>query len=197
MKTRMFPSPLATRPAVLLATAVCLLGAVPVWGANPYYSLAGVKASGIQKFIDDAKSQGYEINGINGYQVGDHIEYAGVAVKNAKVQCEARFDLTEDEYKDYIKEMGDKGFRPYGQSAYHTNKGPRFASSWGKDAIHWAWNIKINQSEKEFKSALASAAPTGRFSGTRRLTRDPMGKPASPPCSSRRRRMTSTRTGIT
>ena len=84
MKTRMFPSPWR-RPGRPAGNGCLPAGPAPVWGANPYYSLAGVKASGIQKFIDDAKSQGYEINGINGYQFGDHKEYAGVAVKNAKV----------------------------------------------------------------------------------------------------------------
>ena len=157
MKTRMFP----TRRAVPLAAAVCLLCAAPVWAANPYYSLAGLKAAGIQKFIDDAKSQGYEIAGINGYQVGDHIEYAGGAVKNPNAQTEARFDLTEGEYMNYIKEMRDKGFHPYGQSTYHTKKGPRFASAWCMDKFKPAWDIKINQTEKDFKSALADKRTAG------------------------------------
>ena len=196
MKTRTFPSTVPTRRGALLAAAVCLVCAAPVGAANPYYSLAGLKGAGLQKFIDDAKSQGYEINGINGYQVGDHIEYSGSAVKNPNAHSEARFDLTEEEYKDYINEMRDKGFRPYGQSAYHTKKGPRFASAWGMDTVHWPWDIKINQTEKEFKGALADKRAAGMVLWNATAYQGADGAPASPPCSSSTRTRP-TKTGTT
>jgi hypothetical protein len=165
MTTRTLPFPSPTRRIALLAVAVCLLSAASLRAADEYYSLAGLKAAGFQKWIDNAKSQGYEIIYINGCQVGDHVEYSGVAEKHpdGKVQGDARFDMTEQEYKDYAGEMKDKGFRPIGLSGYHSPHGLRFAASWKKVAS-WSkdnasknmeWDFKLSQSQKEFEKTLA------------------------------------------
>ena len=140
MKTRTLPFPVPTRRFALLAVAVCLLYTAPLRAADEYYSLAGLKAAGFQKWIDKAKSQGYEIIYVNGCQVGDHVEYAGVAYKHpdSKVQGDARFDMTEQEYRDYNDEMRKKGFRPIGTSGYHTQRAATLPPPFVRIATRWS-----------------------------------------------------------
>jgi hypothetical protein len=140
--------------------------AAPLWAADApeYMSLAGLKAQGFQKFLDDARDQGYEVNYINGYEVGDHVEFAGVAIKLApgdKRQYDAKFDLTEDEFRDYIDDMGKRGFRPMGVSGYHTKKGTRFAAAWIKDSVKLQWKTRVNQPHKEYEDTVAAMRDDG------------------------------------
>jgi hypothetical protein len=157
------PSPAALRRAAL-AAAVCLLLAAPLRAADiEYYSLANLKTQGFQKFLDDARDQGYEPVYINGYEVGDHTEFAGVAIKNPddKRQFEYRFDITDEEYRDYFKEMSEKGFRPGCVTGYHTKKGTRFAVVFVKDKNRREWRAKHNQTQQEFEDTLAAMRRDG------------------------------------
>ncbi len=132
MTPRPLPFSALTRRTALLAAAVALLFAVPLPAADvDYTSLAGLKTQGFQKFLDDARDQGYEPVYINGYDVGDHAEYAAVAIKDPdKKPFESKFDMTDDDYKDFFKEMSKKAFHPTFVSGYHTRRGPRFAAVW-------------------------------------------------------------------
>jgi Bacterial tandem repeat domain 1 len=169
MTNRPFPSRMASRQIALAAAAVALLFTAPLPAAdkNPdYTSLAGVKAPGIQKWLDDAKEQGYQPYYINGYDVGDHAEFAGVAVKDPdKRPFEARFDMTSDEYQQWIDEMRDKGYRPPargGVSGYMAGKSPRFAAVWVKDGKYIGqWKTCHNQGQKDFDETVTAMHKDG------------------------------------
>lgn len=166
MTNRPFPFRAASRWTALAAAAVVLLFAASVQAAekNPEYtSLAGVKTEGIQKWLDDAKSQGYVPIYLNGCTVGDHVEFGGVAVKDPTVeQVEYRLNLNEDEYDEFAKDMTKKGFRPGPLSGYMAGKGIRFATLWRKDnnkAPHPT--PKINLTVKQFEDTIADMRKKG------------------------------------
>ena len=166
MTKRPLPFPATSRRTALLAAAVALLSAAPLWAANvDYTSLAGLKAQGLQKFLDDAKDQGYEPVYLNGYDVGDHVEYAGVAIKDPdKKQFESKFDMTNDEYNEFFKEMSAKAFRPTCVSGYHTKEGPRFAAVWVTtkfDKNKVEFKGKHGQTEKEFDDTVKALHKDG------------------------------------
>ena len=181
------PSPASSRRTALVAAAVCLLCATPLWAATgEYTSLAGLKAAGFQKFFDDAKAQGYTPVYINGYDVGDHTEYAGVAVKYAKKQpFEARYDLTDDDYKDFFKDMSKKGWRAVIVSGYHTKGGPRFAAVWVDNKDKLEWKGKHNQSQKEYEDTVAAMHASGFEPTSVTAYQGADGAPTTPPCSTR------------
>ncbi len=171
METRPFPSPAAPRRTALLAAAVALLFAAPLRAANvEYTSLAGIKAAGLQKFLDDAKDQGYEPVYINGYDVGDHAEFAGVAIKDPdKKPFESKFDMNNDEYKAFFKEMSGKGYRPTVVSGYHTKAGPRFAAVWVStkfDKHKVEWKAKHSQLEKDYDDTVKAMRKDGYVPGS-------------------------------
>ena len=166
MTTRPFPFRATSRGTALAAAAVALLSTASLPAANvEYFSRAGVTAKGFQKFLDDAKDQGYEPAYINGYEVGDHVEYAGVAIKDPdKKPFDSRFDMNDEEFKDYFKEMGKKDFRPTCVSGYHTKEGPRFAAVWVStkfDKNPVMWHTRHSQGEKEFDDTMKSMRKDG------------------------------------
>ena len=165
MSIRPFPFRAASRWTALAAAAVALLFAASLRAAEPeYISLAGLKAGGFQKFLDDAKSQGYEINYVNGYDVGDHAEFAGEAIKDpAKREFEARFNMSSDEYRDWYHDMKEKGLRPTIVSGYHTKGGPRFAAVFVKDIKPFKRAVegRHNQTQEEFEKEVTKQHDSG------------------------------------
>lgn len=164
MKTRPLPSP-ATSRRIALTAAIALLFAGPLRAAPEYTSLSGVKAGRFQKWLDDAKDQGYEPSYINGYEVGDHVEYAGVAIKDSnKKPFDSRFDMTAKEWGDYAKEMKKKNFRATCISTYHTKEGPRFAAVWVStkfDKNPVRWHASGGQLGKEYEDAVQAMRKDG------------------------------------
>ena len=127
-----------------------------------YTSLAGVKATGFQKWIDDAHDQGYQPNYVNGYDVGDHAEFAGVAVKDPTVEeFDYRLNITADEFDQFQDEMTKKGFRSGFISGYMAGKG-RALQQFGKDKNkHPVVPAEINLTRKQFEESVAEMRKKG------------------------------------
>ena len=137
--------PRLARQAALTAAAVALLFAAPLRAADSdYTALAGVKADGFQKWLDDARDQGYVPRCISGYDANGHAEFAGLATRADEkgTRFEARYDMSLDQVQKTTAQMSKKGFYPYFLSSYLDGKSPRFTAVW-VDAKRFAMAMKF------------------------------------------------------
>ena len=160
MTTRPLPSFAASRRTALAAAAVCLLFAAPLRAAPEYLSLAGLQADGFQKWIDETRDQGYRPVYVNGYDAGDHVEFAGVAIKDDQ-PWEAKYNLTAGELQKAIDENKKKGLRPGTISGYLSGKRPRFTVTFIKDRGNVQWDIRHNITHKDYIKELHATQQNG------------------------------------
>jgi hypothetical protein len=101
----------------------------PAWVARH-----GLNSAQYQSAFDDYAKQGYRLELVSGYAVGNEAQYAAIWRKGANTAWIARHGLSSDDYQNAFNSYNGQGYRLAHVSGYKVGGQARYAAIWDKSS---------------------------------------------------------------
>jgi hypothetical protein len=135
----------------------------PAWVARH-----GLNSAQYQSAFDDYTKQGYRLELVSGYAVGNEARYAAIWRKGAATAWVARHGLSSDDYQNAFNGYTEQGYRLTHVSGYKVGGQARYAAIWDKSSsAEWVarHGMSSNAYQQEFDNMLKRGYTLDSVSG--------------------------------
>ncbi|HKO07729.1 MAG TPA: hypothetical protein VJ487_08430 [Alphaproteobacteria bacterium] len=100
----------------------------------PLQARHGLSGAGYQQFFDRMLAQGYRLDWVSGYQLGDDAHYAAIWEQRSGAPFQARHGMTAPDYQQTFNQMSAQQYRLRHVCGYSVLGLPYFAAIWEQRA---------------------------------------------------------------
>lgn len=128
--------------------------------AHPWEARYRLTSDQFQTTFDSLFKQGYRLNYISGYTIGDEPRYAGIWEKKPSPEWVARSNLTSSQYQDAFNVYIKAGYRLVLVNGYTVKGRDRYVAIWDKSPSG-SWIARHGLTSAEYQSLLDSYLKQG------------------------------------